>query len=172
MLFNPPARRIKSRHSNSPTVGTTPIYSFNTQLSSVPGNEGRISVPWQWTPFAGKLQSLVVEKLFFSFLHLFCKSQSKILCGQGSHVFVFLWHSKDPGEIPSLFAHLSTSAPKHEEQLKQQKPWSFLKAPELSLPLTEGWLSEAAESYFISRFKNKFSQNHKQTVLEREIARK
>lgn len=150
------------------------IYSFNAQLSSVPVNEGRISVPWQWTPFAGKLQSLAMEKLFFSFLHLFCKSQSKNLFGQGSHVFVFLWHSKDPGEIPSELTHLSTSAWKHEEQLKQQKLWSFLKAPQLSLPLTEGWLSEAAKSYFISGFKNKFSQKHsnqrEQTVLEWQMA--
>lgn len=157
MSFNLPTRRIKSRHSNSPTVETTSICSFNSQLSSVSVNEGRISVPRQWTPFAGKLQSLAMEKHFFPFLHLFCKSQSKNLFGQGSHVFVFLQHSKNPGEIPSEFAHLPTSAWKHEEQLKQQKPWSFLKAPQLSLPLTEGWLFEAAKSYFISGFKNKFS---------------
>ena len=81
MLFNPPSRRSKSRHSDSPIMEATPTYSFNAQLPSVPVNQVGISVPIKRTTFALKLQSLMMEKLFLAFLHLFCKSKSKNLFG-------------------------------------------------------------------------------------------
>lgn len=81
MLFNPLSGRSKSRHSDSPITETTPTYSFTAQLPSVPVNQVGISTLGQWTTFALKLRSLMMEKLFLSFLHLFCKSKSKNLFG-------------------------------------------------------------------------------------------
>lgn len=180
MLFRYPSRRSKSRHSDSPVTGTTPTYSFNAQLPSVPANQVGISTPGQQATFALKLQSLMTEKLFLAFLHLFYKSKSKNLFGWGSNVFAFLWQLKDPGEIPLAFClpcilpTFLPLPPKHRERLKRQKPWGILKATQLLLPLIEDWLSEAVNRYFISCFKNTFSQKlgnrWEQTVLEREIS--
>lgn len=181
MLFSSPSRRSKSRHSDSPVTGTTPTYSFNAQLPSVPANQVGISTPGQQATFALKLQSLMTEKLFLAFLHLFYKSKSKNLFGWGSNVFAcFPMTVEGPRGNPIgilltlYFAHLSTSTPKHGERLKRQKPWGILKATQLLLPLIEGWLSEAVNHYFISCFKNTFSQKlgnrWEQTVLEREIS--
>lgn len=103
MLFNPPPRRSKSRHSDSPIMETPPTYSFNALLPSVPVNQVGISAPGQRTMFALKRQSPMMEKLLHSFLHLFCKRKSRNLFGQGREVFVFLWHLKDSAEILSAF---------------------------------------------------------------------
>lgn len=162
MSFNPPARRIKSRKSNSPTVETTPNYSFNAQLSSVPVIGGRITVPWQWTPFVGKLQSLAMEKLFFSFLHLFCKFQSKSLFGQERHCFPITFKGSKGNSI-RIYSSFYL-CPKTWEEAEATEAMEFPQGPSALIAFnrinrTEGWLSEAAKSHFISSFKKKIHRN-------------